>query len=88
MRRTLFEVIYCDIYCHFSSIGIICLIALLRNSKIIHHRVSMIIQLQHIHNTIFTITVTIVLIHQMIAHHFPIQADVMGAVAVTKSPFI
>ena len=75
----LFEVIYCDIYCHFSSIGIICLIALLRNSKIIHHRVSMIIQLQHIHHTtIFTITVTIVLIHQMIAHHFPTQADVMG----------
>ncbi|EXB95981.1 hypothetical protein J533_4355, partial [Acinetobacter baumannii 4749] len=45
----------------------------------------MIIQLQHIHHTtIFTITVTIVLIHQMIAHHFPTQADVMGAVAVTK----
>ncbi|MDQ9920376.1 hypothetical protein RFX67_19230, partial [Acinetobacter baumannii] len=56
--------------------------------KIIHHRVSMIIQLQHIHHTtIFTITVTIVLIHQMIAHHFPTQADVMGAVAVTKKPF-
>ncbi|KCY88462.1 hypothetical protein J831_4477, partial [Acinetobacter baumannii 25691_8] len=37
----------------------------------------MIIQLQHIHHTtIFTITVTIVLIHQMIAHHFPTQADV------------
>jgi len=48
----------------------------------------MIIQLQHIHNTtIITITVTIVLIHQMIAHHFPTQADVMEAVAVTKKPF-
>ncbi|MFV5644336.1 hypothetical protein VXR60_03570 [Acinetobacter baumannii] len=44
--------------------------------------------LEHIHHTtIFTITVTIVLIHQMIAHHFPTQADVMGAVAVTKKPF-